>query len=119
MIGDDLFLCKFGLFLLTILTIILCLIFVFNSVTKIKLDLTGIATIVLAMVTGFLAYDAHQQVSVMAGQLEEMQVSRRPWVTMVARPGDGGIDYDINGVSISLHLVLRNTGTSSRNWHAC
>lgn len=70
----------------------------------------------LVIFTGCLWYatnglwkDAHDQLDVMRGQLNVMQIDQRPWVQIIAEKINF-LKIDDNGVSISFQLTMKNIG---------
>jgi hypothetical protein len=61
----------FFAYLASALAIMLVLIFVFK--VEERFSVTGLATLALAIATIFLAWDAHQQLPILSGQLDEMK----------------------------------------------
>jgi hypothetical protein len=114
----------------------LALIFAFK--VEERFSVTGLATLALAIATIFLAWDAHQQLPIFSGQLEEMTkavgvaektanaaieannltrntfvLGQRPWVFYdhLATKIKGPLVLDNGGeVNMDLELFLRNTG---------
>ncbi len=107
----DLVLCQFGLLLLGLFTLILLLILAFSP--NIKFDITGIATIILAIGTLFLAYDSHQQ-------FHEMQAEQRPWVKWTKIKPQGILERKGNSliahISYQLQAVGRNAAINVSFW---
>ena len=69
-----------------------------------------IVTAGLAAATVWLAWDGHQQLAVLQGQLDEMRVERRPWIEVDAYIG--GVTWDAQGVHIALRYEIKNSGRS-------
>ena len=61
----------FFAYLASALAIMLALIFAFK--VEERFSVTGLATLALAIATIFLAWDAHQQLPILSGQLDEMK----------------------------------------------
>jgi len=81
-----------------------------NNWTLIASLVLAAATVILAGATYWLASDAHQQLSVMGGQLNEMRAERRPWIEVDAYIG--GVTWDAQGGHIALRYEIKNTGRS-------
>lgn len=83
---------------------------------------TAIATVLIAVLTGFYVHYSRAQWQVMNGQLtqikagneiqgSELELSQRPWVDAQISL-EGPLRFDENGATVPLRFGLRNTGHS-------
>jgi|GEM_PF-5097858 len=82
----------------------------------------ALATVVIAVLTGYYVHYAKQQWGVMKGQLTEMtqqsaisqrqlELSERPWIDATIML-DGPLTWNINGANLPVKVILSNTGHS-------
>jgi len=67
----------------------------------------------LLVVAGTQAWIYFNQANIMRGQLNEMELARRPWVTTdISIPPTMSITFENTDLHITTQLILRNTGQS-------
>jgi hypothetical protein len=70
----------------------------------------GVFTALLAVVGSLQWCSLRGQQAVMQGQLAEMQVEQRSWVSLQGAAVSGPISLDQNGARIPLQFIVKNTG---------
>jgi hypothetical protein len=72
--------------------------------------LTAISTVFIAVLTCLVAIDATEQNAIADRQLNEMQVSDRPWISIDVPKWNSVGDTYGDGLSLSIEIKLTNTG---------
>jgi hypothetical protein len=99
----------FFAYLASALAIMLTLIFAFK--VEERFSVTGLATLALAVATIFLAWDAHQQLPILSGQLDEMKKAYDPTTKAV------GVAENTANAAIEANNLTRQTfAAGQRPW---